>query len=146
MARAAGQSASQPRLDSMSTLSPLATGNPHRQRTSNGEPGRPTTPTTQSDAQAGYLFAAQFAASVVSTMMLPAIIARLGFLQTMALSYLLMAAGVAGVGASSWRFGLPAKNVGSKFRAARISRRFRLAEPRSVSVRKLRANPNWFTR
>ncbi|HKQ09054.1 MAG TPA: MFS transporter [Blastocatellia bacterium] len=63
------------------------------------------------DAQAGYLFAAQFAASVISTMLLPAIIARLGFLQTIAVSYLLMAAGVAGVGASSWAFGLPAVSV-----------------------------------
>lgn len=59
-----------------------------------------------SDAQAGYLFAAQFAASVVSTMLLTAIISRVGFLRTLALSYLLMAAGVAGVGADSWRLGL----------------------------------------
>ena len=58
------------------------------------------------DAQAGYLFAAQFAASVVSTMLLTAIIARIGFLRTLALSYLLMAVGVAGVGANSWGFGL----------------------------------------
>src|SRR2546423_14899687 len=59
-----------------------------------------------SDAQAGYLFAAQFAASVVSTMLLTAIIGRLGFLRTLALSYVLMAAGVAGVGANSWGLGL----------------------------------------
>jgi MFS transporter, FHS family, glucose/mannose:H+ symporter len=59
-----------------------------------------------SDAQAGYLFAAQFAASVVSTMLLTAIIGRLGFLRTLALSYVLMAAGVAGVGANSWALGL----------------------------------------
>jgi fucose permease len=59
-----------------------------------------------SDAQAGYLFAAQFAASVVSTMLLTAIVARVGFLRTLALSYLLMAAGVAGVGADSWGLGV----------------------------------------
>src|SRR2546423_15357344 len=59
-----------------------------------------------SDAQAGYLFAAQFAASVVSTMLLTVIIGRLGFLRTLALSYVLMAAGVAGVGANSWGLGL----------------------------------------
>src|SRR5205085_8737678 len=49
---------------------------------------------------------AQFAASVVSTMLLTAIIGRLGFLRTLALSYVLMAAGVAGVGANSWALGL----------------------------------------
>jgi MFS transporter, FHS family, glucose/mannose:H+ symporter len=63
------------------------------------------------DAQAGYLFTAQFAASVVSTMLLTAIIRRLGFLPTLAVSYLLLAAGVAGVGASSWALGLAAVSV-----------------------------------
>ena len=58
------------------------------------------------DAQAGYLFTAQFAASVVSTMLLTTIIRRLGFLRTLAASYLLLAVGVAGVGASSWAVGL----------------------------------------
>jgi fucose permease len=64
-----------------------------------------------SDAQAGYLFTAQFASSVVSTMMLTAIIRRLGFLKTLALSYLLLAVGVAGVGATSWVVGLMAVAV-----------------------------------
>src|SRR5205085_1910527 len=64
-----------------------------------------------SDAQAGYLFTAQFAASVVSTMLLGTIIRRLGFLRTLALSYLLLAAGVAGVGADSWAPGLLAVSV-----------------------------------
>src|SRR5947209_6665271 len=63
------------------------------------------------DAQAGYLFTAQFAASVISTMLLTAIIRRLGFLRTLALSYLLLAVGVAGVGASSWAMGLLAVSV-----------------------------------
>src|SRR5437868_7770241 len=63
------------------------------------------------DAQAGYLFTAQFAASVVSTMLLTSIIRRLGFLRTLALSYLLLAAGVAGVGANSWALGLMAVSV-----------------------------------
>ena len=64
-----------------------------------------------SDAQAGYLFTAQFAASVVSTMLLTKIIRRLGFLKTLALSYLLLAVGVAGVGATSWAVGLIAVAV-----------------------------------
>jgi fucose permease len=63
------------------------------------------------DAQAGYLFTAQFAASVVSTMLLTAIIRRFGFLRTLALSYLLLAVGVAGVGATSWALGLMAVSV-----------------------------------
>lgn len=63
------------------------------------------------DAQVGYLFTAQFAASVVSTMLLTAIIRRLGFLRTLALSYLLLAVGVAGVGANSWAMGLMAVSV-----------------------------------
>jgi len=63
------------------------------------------------DAQAGYLFTAQFAASVVSTMLLTTIIRRLGFLRTLALSYLLLALGVAGVGANSWALGLAAVSV-----------------------------------
>lgn len=60
------------------------------------------------DAQAGYLFATQFAASIVSTMLLASIIRLIGFLRTLALSYLLLAAGVAGVGAGSWAMGLMA--------------------------------------
>jgi fucose permease len=63
------------------------------------------------DAQAGYLFTAQFAASVVSTMLLTSIIRRLGFLRTLALSYLLLAIGVAGVGANSWAMGLTSVSV-----------------------------------
>jgi fucose permease len=64
-----------------------------------------------SDAQAGYLFTAQFAASVVSTMLLTKLIRRFGFLRVMAFSYLLLAAGVAGVGAASWAVGLVAVAV-----------------------------------
>ncbi|HKP13713.1 MAG TPA: MFS transporter [Blastocatellia bacterium] len=64
-----------------------------------------------SDAQAGYLFTAQFAASVVSTMLLTSIIRRLGFLRTLAVSYLLLAAGVAGVGSPSWAVGLMGVSV-----------------------------------
>lgn len=63
------------------------------------------------DAQAGYLFTAQFAASVVSTMLLTTIVRRFGFLRTLALSYLLLAVGVAGVGATSWAMGLLAVSV-----------------------------------
>lgn len=60
------------------------------------------------DAQAGYLFTTQFAASIVSTMLLASIIRRIGFLRTLTLSYLMLAAGVAGVGAGSWAMGLMA--------------------------------------
>jgi MFS transporter, FHS family, glucose/mannose:H+ symporter len=63
------------------------------------------------DAQAGYLFTAQFAASVVSTMLLTWFIRRFGFLRTLALSYLLLAVGVAGVGANAWAIGLLAVSL-----------------------------------
>ena len=63
------------------------------------------------DAQAGYLFTAQFAASVVSTMLLTWFIRRLGVLRTLALGYLLLAVGVAGVGANAWAIGLAAVSL-----------------------------------
>src|SRR5262249_2382974 len=64
-----------------------------------------------SDTQAGYLFTAQFAASVVSTLMLPAFVRRIGYVRILALGYLLMAMGVAGLAAESGTAGIVAVSV-----------------------------------
>jgi MFS transporter, FHS family, glucose/mannose:H+ symporter len=71
----------------------------------------PLLPTLQAkwalnDAQAGYLFTAQFATSIIGTAMLGAVLKRFGLFRSLAASYALMAAGVAGVGAASFYAGI----------------------------------------
>ena len=58
------------------------------------------------DSQAGYLFTAQFIGAVVGSTALAAIIARCGFLRSLALGFVLMAAGVAGLAAAAWSLGM----------------------------------------
>jgi fucose permease len=58
------------------------------------------------DSQAGYLFTAQFAGAVIGSTALGAIISRCGFLRTLALGFLFMSAGVAGLVAGAWSLGM----------------------------------------
>ncbi|HJQ67872.1 MAG TPA: MFS transporter [Blastocatellia bacterium] len=58
------------------------------------------------DSEAGYLFTAQFIGAVAGSTALAAIIARAGFLRSLALGFVLMAAGVAGLAAGAWTLGL----------------------------------------
>jgi fucose permease len=65
-----------------------------------------TTKWSLTDSQAGYLFTAQFAGAIVGSTALSAIISRLGFLRSLALGFLLMAAGVPGLSAGTWPIGM----------------------------------------
>jgi MFS transporter, FHS family, glucose/mannose:H+ symporter len=58
------------------------------------------------DAQAGYLFTAQFAGSMTGAAASSRVIERLGYLRVLLTGYLLMAAGVAALGAGSWAGGI----------------------------------------
>lgn len=58
------------------------------------------------DSKAGYLFTAQFAGAVIGSTSLGAIISRCGFLRSLALGFLLMSAGVAGLAMGVWPLGL----------------------------------------
>ena len=60
------------------------------------------------DSQAGYLFTAQFATSVVATFLLTLFVRRIGYVRMLASSYLLMALGVGGLAANSWSGGVVA--------------------------------------
>ena len=61
-----------------------------------------------SDGQSGYLFTAQFGGSVAGVALSSLFIPRLGFYRTLALSFALMAVGVAALGVSAWAVGLAA--------------------------------------
>ncbi|HKP88311.1 MAG TPA: MFS transporter [Blastocatellia bacterium] len=60
------------------------------------------------DSQAGYLFTAQFATSIIGTALLSEMIKRFGLLRSLAASYALMAVGAAGLGAGGWTLGIVA--------------------------------------
>lgn len=58
------------------------------------------------DTRAGYLFAAQFAASLCGMLLSSVLVERLGYRVTLIVSVLTMAAGVFGLARANWMFGL----------------------------------------
>jgi len=58
------------------------------------------------DTQAGYLFTAQYAASIVGMLLSSVLVARYGYRITLLLSLIIMAVGVACLARSNWTFGL----------------------------------------
>lgn len=59
-----------------------------------------------SDAQAGYFFTAQFVGSIVGVTLTSILLPRRGFRFSLALGYILIAAGVRGLAATEWRLAL----------------------------------------
>src|SRR5215210_8138655 len=59
-----------------------------------------------SDAQAGYLFTAQFIGSIVPLAAMSILAERVGLLRLLTCGYAFMAIGIAGLGVSSWAVGI----------------------------------------